>query len=121
MLELCYGGRVLKLRFASLDDMSAWWSDLSATQELLARLDAEEGHAPVDDDDRDDLEPTATPATPDTPRRARNEFHVDLARGAFELASASRYGAAAVLFRSSHVLNRHVHGSGAAFDLRTDG
>ncbi|KAH8095654.1 serine protease [Aureococcus anophagefferens] len=64
--------------------MSAWWSDLSATQELLARLDAEEGRAPVDDDDRDDLEPTATPATPDTPRRARNEFHVDLARGAFE-------------------------------------
>jgi len=84
VLELCYGGRVLKLRFASLDDMSAWWSDLSATQELLARLDAEEGRAPVDDDDRDDLEPTATPATPDTPRRARNEFHVDLARGAFE-------------------------------------
>lgn len=44
-----------------------------------------------------------------------------LARGAFELASTSRYGAAAVLFRSGHVLSRHVHGSGAAFDLRTDG
>lgn len=44
-----------------------------------------------------------------------------LARGAFELASTSRYGAATVLFRSGHVLSRHVHGSGAAFDLRTDG
>ena len=58
----------------------------------------------------------------ETPASAR--FHLTrtmLARGAFELASASRYGAAVVLFRSSHVLNRHVHGSGAAFDLRTDG
>lgn len=44
-----------------------------------------------------------------------------LARGAFELASTSRYGAASVLVRARDVLTRHVHSSGAAFDLRTDG
>ncbi|KAH8068490.1 serine protease [Aureococcus anophagefferens] len=40
------------------------------------------GRAPVDDDDRDDLEPTG--ARRRRTRAARNEFHVDLARGAFE-------------------------------------
>ena len=41
-----------------------------------------------------------------------------LARGAFELASTSRYGAASVLVRARDVLTRHVHSSGAAFELK---
>ena len=104
-LELCYEEpgaskhrRALKLRFESLEDMSAWWSDLSRAQQLLAQVDTEEGRKPhrfgdeEEDDDasmaEDDLEAAAAAALCDPAvsprRRAKNECHVDLTRGLFE-------------------------------------
>lgn len=94
VLELSYDDvdgrdRSLRLKFASLDDMNDWWCALSATQQLLLQLDAEEGKTPhrrgaeaeVSEDEGDGL-PWAR--DPTTPRAGRNEHKVKVVRGAFE-------------------------------------